>query len=53
MKTVIIWVMFVFHAPADRLPTAGIFTYTTKAACEESATAWKNYACVKVEIPKK
>ena len=48
----IVWVLLVFHSPSDRLPSAGIFTHETKAACEESAQAWKYYACVKVEVPK-
>ena len=49
---VIVWVLFVFHGGGG-LPTAGIFTHPTEAACEEAATAWKRYACIKVEVPKK
>lgn len=52
MKTVIVWVLFVFHSPSDTLPTAGIFTHATKAECEAKASAWKHYSCVKVEVPK-
>jgi hypothetical protein len=53
MTTFVVWVLLVFHSPGDRLPTAGIFTYATKAECEAESGAWKRYACVKVEVPKK
>ena len=54
MKTVLVWVLLVFHSPGDRLPTAGIFTHASKAECEAAATAWKRYQCVSinVEVPK-
>lgn len=52
MTTVVVWVLFVFHTPADRMPSPGIFSYETKVACEERATSWRHYACVRVEVPK-
>lgn len=51
MTTVVVWVLFVFHGGG--LPTAGILNYSTKADCEAAATAWRQYSCVKVEVPKK
>jgi hypothetical protein len=53
MKVMVVWILLVFHTPGDdRLPTAGIFTYASKADCEAEATAWKRHRCVKVEVPK-
>ena len=53
MTTVVVWVLFVFHSPTDHMPTAGIATYATKAECEARSHAFRRYACVKVEVPKK
>ena len=52
MTTVIVWVLFVFQSPADRIPSPGIFSYASQAECEAASGSWKRYACVKVEVPK-
>jgi hypothetical protein len=53
MKTVIVWVMFVFHGNGSGMPTAGIFTYATESECKADSLTWRQSSCVKVEVPKK
>lgn len=51
MNTVAVWLLFVFMS--GQLPQPGIFSYATKAECEEMAKNYARAVCVKVDVPKR